>query len=51
MEYGEKIEKCGKRDTHTIDYRIGQETMKNVKNEKCPLQDLEYGKKTDKRGK
>jgi hypothetical protein len=25
--------------------------MKNVKNEKCTLQDLEYGKKTEKHGK
>ena len=30
---------------------IWREIMKNVKNEKCTLQDLEYGKKTEKRGK
>jgi len=27
---------------------IWQETVKNVKNEKCTPQDLDYGKKTDK---
>ena len=26
-------------------------TLKNVKNEKCTLQDLDYGEKTEKRGK
>ena len=30
---------------------IWRETLKNVKNEKCTLQDLAYGKKTNKRGK
>ena len=28
-----------------------QETLKKVKNEKCTLKGLEYGKKTDKREK
>ena len=30
---------------------IWRETLKNGKNEKCTLQDLEYGKKTDQQGK
>ena len=30
---------------------IWREIMKNMKNEKCTLWDLEYGKKTEKRGK
>ena len=30
---------------------IWQETLKNVKNENCTLYDLEYGKKTDQKGK
>ena len=45
MEYGEKNEKRGTWDTHTIDYRIWQETMKNLKNNKYTLEDLEYGEK------
>ena len=28
-----------------------RETLKKVKNEKCTLQDLDYGKKTEKREK
>ena len=30
---------------------IWQETLKNLKNEKCTLQGLEYGKKTDQQEK
>ena len=30
---------------------IWQETLKNVKNDKYTLQELAYGKKTNKRGK
>ena len=30
---------------------IWLETVKNVKNEKCTLYDLKYGKKTDQQGK
>ena len=31
--------------------KIWRETIKNVKNEKYTLQDMDYGEKTDKRGK
>ena len=34
--------------THTIRHGICQETLKNVGNEKCALQDLEYVEKTEK---
>ena len=34
-----------------IGHGIWQEIVKNVKNEKCTLQDLEYVKKTDQLGK
>jgi hypothetical protein len=34
-----------------VGYGIWQEIVKNVKNEKCTLQDLEYVKKTDQLGK
>ena len=40
-----KNEKRGTWDTHTIDYRIWRETMKNLKNNKYTLEDLEYGEK------
>ena len=30
---------------------IWQETLKNMENERCTLQELEYGKKNEKRGK
>ena len=30
---------------------IWQETLKKVKNEKCTLQDMEYGEKPEKCGK
>ena len=30
---------------------IWQETLKNMQNEKHTLQDLDYGKKTDQKGK
>ena len=33
---------------HTVGREIGRETLKNLKNEKCTLQDVEYGKKTEK---
>ena len=51
MEYGEKTEKCGKEKTHTAGHIIWLETLKKVKNEKCTFQDLEYGEKTENRGK
>ena len=31
--------------------KIRQVTLKNVKNEKCTLKDLEYGEKTENHGK
>ena len=34
-----------------VGYGIWQEIVKNVKNEKCTLQDLEYVTKTDQLGK
>ena len=30
---------------HTMGTGIGQKTLKNMENENCTLQDLEYGKK------
>ena len=33
----------------TVGPGILEETIKNVENEKCTLQDEEYGEKTDKR--
>ena len=35
----------------TLGSGIGQETLKNIENEKYTLQDLEYGKKPEKRDK
>ena len=35
----------------TLGSGIGQETLQNIENEKCTLQDLEYGKKPEKREK
>ena len=45
LEYGQKTENHGKRETHTVGREIYRETLKNVKNEKFTLQDLEYGEK------
>ena len=42
------VEKCV---TNTVLPGIWQETVKNMKNEKCTPQDLDYGEKTEKRGK
>ena len=39
------------RHTHTVGPRIWRETVKNMKNEKCTIQDLDYGQKTLKGGK
>ena len=44
-------EKRGKCEMHTLGPGIWRETLKNVENEKCSLQDVDYGKKTEKRGK
>ena len=34
-----------------LDYLKNDKLLKNVKNEKCTLQDLEYGEKTENHGK
>ena len=44
-------EKRAKCEIHTVVPGIWRETLKNVKNEYCTLQNLEYGKKTDQKGK
>ena len=33
---------------HTVGREISREILNNEKNEKCTLQDLEYGEKTEK---
>ena len=38
-------------EKHPRDDLKSDETLKNVKNEKCTLQDLEYGEKTENHGK
>ena len=38
-------------EKHTVGVEIWRETLKNAKNKKCTLQDLEYGKKNEKHGK
>ena len=39
------------RHTHTVGLGKWRGTVKNFKNEKYTLQDLDYGEKTEKRGK
>ena len=36
---------------NTVGTGIWQETLKNLENKKYTLQDLDYGEKTEKRGK
>ena len=43
-----KNENHGKLETHNVGPGIWQETVKNVKNQKSTLQDLEYGEKAEK---
>ena len=38
-------------EKYPLDHLKNDEITKNVKNEKCTLQDLEYGAKTENRGK
>ena len=38
-------------ETHTVGPGIWQQTVKNVKYEKYTMQDLDFGEKTEKRGK
>ena len=45
------IEKRKKLETHIIGHGIWREIVKNVKNEKYTLQDMEYSKKNEKHGK
>ena len=51
LEYGQKTDNQGKIKTQTVEREIWQETLKNVKNEKYTLQELEYSEKTEKCGK
>ena len=37
--------------TNTVGLEIRQEKQKNMKNEKCTLQDLEYGEENENHGK
>ena len=48
LEYAEKKENHGTGELHTVGPGKWQETLKNMENEKCTWQDLEYGKKTKK---
>ena len=36
---------------NTVEPGLWRETIKNVENDNCTLQDLEYGKKTENYGK
>ena len=38
-------------DKHPLDDLKNTKSLKNVKNEKCTLKDLEYGEKTENHGK
>ena len=38
------------RETHTVGPGKQGETVKNVKNEICTLEDMEFGEKIEKRG-
>ena len=38
-------------EKHPLDYLKNEEITKIVKNEQCPLKDLEYGEKTENHGK
>ena len=45
LECGQKTEKHGKRERHTVKPGLWCETLKNVQNETCTQQDLEHCKK------
>jgi len=51
QEYGEKTEKLGKWETHTVKPGIWWETLKSVQNEKWTLYVLEYVEKSENCGK
>ena len=36
---------------HTVGPKIWRETLKSMESEKCTLQDLDYGEKTENHGK
>ena len=38
-------------EKHLLDELKNAKSLKNVKNEKCPLKDLEYGEKNENHGK
>ena len=38
-------------EKNPLDYLKNDKSLKNVKNEKCTLKDLEYGEKTENYGK
>ena len=48
LEYDEKSEDHGERETHTVGYGIWRETVKKLKNETQTLFHLEYGEKPSK---
>ena len=43
--------KITENEKHQLDYLKNDEITEKMKNEKCTLQDLEYGKKTKYHGK
>ena len=45
LEYGDKTEKRGKRETHMVGHEIWGERVKNAQDVKQTLQDQEYGEK------
>ena len=50
MEYGRKM-KIMENEKHPLDDLKKDEITEKLKNEKCTLQDLEYGLKTENEGK
>ena len=50
LKYGKNSVKRDKWEMQTVGPVIWHETVKNVKNEKCTMQDLEYVNKTDQLG-
>ena len=48
LKYGKMTDQQGKSENHLLRHGICRETVKNVKNGKCTLQDVEYVKQPDK---
>ena len=46
-----RIPKIMENEKHTLEDFKMTKSLKNVKKQKCTLQELEYGKKTDNQGK